>query len=110
MNCEMSVLLQDRPSQQPSVLHLAIATLVSIVQTSDSLQDAGSVTTCASGVRLFDRINCSLQVRGGSVQPQNKITGPSREILFELLPPQTQDLHGFFMPLSRCPTSAAQAE
>ncbi len=30
------------------------------------------------------------------MQPQNKITGQSRQILFEWLPPQTQDLHGFF--------------
>ena len=29
-------------------------------------------------------------------QAQNKITGQSRQILFEGLPPQTQDLHGFF--------------
>ena len=30
------------------------------------------------------------------LQAQNKITGQSRQILFEGLPPQTQDLHGFF--------------
>ncbi len=27
----------------------------------------------------------------------DKITGTSRQILFEGLPPQTEDLHGFFM-------------
>jgi len=31
-----------------------------------------------------------------ALQAQNKITGQSRQILFEWLPPQTQDLHGFF--------------
>jgi hypothetical protein len=31
-----------------------------------------------------------------ALQAQNKITGQSRQILFEGLPPQTQDLHGFF--------------
>jgi len=34
-----------------------------------------------------------------ALQAQNKITGQSRQILFEGLPPQTQDLHGFFLPL-----------
>ena len=29
-------------------------------------------------------------------QAQSKITGQSRQILFKWLPPQTQDLHGFF--------------
>jgi hypothetical protein len=33
-----------------------------------------------------------------ALQAQNKITGQSRQILFEGLPPQTQDLHGFFLP------------
>ena len=32
---------------------------------------------------------------------QPKITGLSRQILFEWLPPQTQDLHGFFLH-SKC--------
>jgi hypothetical protein len=31
-----------------------------------------------------------------ALQAQDKITGQSRQILFEGLPPQTQDLHGFF--------------
>jgi hypothetical protein len=31
-----------------------------------------------------------------ALQAQNKITGQSRQILFEGLPPQTQDFHGFF--------------
>jgi hypothetical protein len=30
------------------------------------------------------------------LQAQRMITGSSRQILFERLPPQTQDLHGFF--------------
>jgi hypothetical protein len=34
-----------------------------------------------------------------ALQAQDKITGQSRQILFEGLPPQTQDLHGFFRPL-----------
>ena len=32
------------------------------------------------------------------VSVQSKITGQSRQILFERLPPQTQDLHRFFRP------------
>jgi hypothetical protein len=36
-----------------------------------------------------------------ALQAQNKITGQSRQILFEGLPPQTQDLHGLFRPF-RC--------
>jgi hypothetical protein len=32
-----------------------------------------------------------------ALQAQNKITGQSRQILFEGLPPQTQDLHGLFL-------------
>jgi hypothetical protein len=32
-----------------------------------------------------------------ALQAQDKITGQSRQILFEGLPPQTQDLHGFFL-------------
>jgi hypothetical protein len=32
-----------------------------------------------------------------ALQAQNKITGQSRQILFEGLPPQTQDLHAFFL-------------
>jgi hypothetical protein len=35
------------------------------------------------------------------LQAQRMITGSSRQILFERLPPQTQDLHGFFRPLKR---------
>jgi hypothetical protein len=35
-----------------------------------------------------------------ALQAQNKITGQSRQILFEGLPPQTQDLHGFFRALA----------
>jgi len=35
------------------------------------------------------------------LQAQDKITGQSRQILFEGLPPQTQDLHGLFRPF-RC--------
>jgi hypothetical protein len=34
-----------------------------------------------------------------ALQAQDKIKGQSRQILFEGLPPQTQDLHGFFRPL-----------
>jgi hypothetical protein len=34
-----------------------------------------------------------------ALQAQNKITGQSRQILFEGFPPQTQDLHGFFLLL-----------
>jgi hypothetical protein len=34
-----------------------------------------------------------------ALQAQNKITGQSRQILFEGLPPQTQDLHGFLRDL-----------
>jgi hypothetical protein len=30
-------------------------------------------------------------------QAQSMITGQSRQILFKWLPPQTQDLHGFFL-------------
>jgi hypothetical protein len=37
-----------------------------------------------------------------ALQAQNKITGQSRQILFEGLPPQTQDLHGFFRAI--CPS------
>jgi hypothetical protein len=33
-----------------------------------------------------------------ALQAQNKITGQSRQILFEGLPPQTQDLHDSFGP------------
>ncbi len=34
----------------------------------------------------------------GNVQPQRKITGLSRQILFAWIPIQTQDLHGFIRP------------
>ena len=34
-----------------------------------------------------------------ALQAQNKITGQSPQILFEGLPPQTQDLHGFLRDL-----------
>jgi hypothetical protein len=33
------------------------------------------------------------------LQAQRMITGLSRQILFERLPPQTQDLHGFFLSI-----------
>jgi hypothetical protein len=36
-----------------------------------------------------------------ALQAQNKITGQSRQILFEGLPPQTQDLHGFFRRMEK---------
>jgi hypothetical protein len=36
-----------------------------------------------------------------ALQAQNKITGQSRQILFEWLPPQPQDLHGFFRRLKQ---------
>ncbi len=42
------------------------------------------------------------------VASADKITGLSRQILFEGLPPQTQDLHGFFTPVEadlRCSLS-----
>jgi len=33
-------------------------------------------------------------------QAQNKIPGQNRQILFEGLPPQTQDFHRFFRPIA----------
>jgi len=52
-------------------------------------------------VREFSRYVCPLGLGleicdVSALQAQNKITGQSRQILFEGLPPQTQDLHGFF--------------
>ena len=41
-----------------------------------------------------------------ALQAQNKITGQSRQILFEGLPPQTQDLHGFFRAWQSHPHSS----
>ena len=45
-----------------------------------------------------------------ALQAQNKITGQSRQILFEWLPPQTQDLHGFFLAYATTGSHRARAQ
>jgi hypothetical protein len=45
-----------------------------------------------------------------ALQAQNKIAGQSRQILFEGLPPQTQDLHGFFLQESQLHSMQAKVE
>jgi len=45
-----------------------------------------------------------------ALQAQDKITGQSRQILFEGLPPQTQDLHGFFLAYATTGSHRARAQ